>query len=364
MKTLLSSEVPLEKIMLPPGFSISIYAKVPNARSMTLSPSGTLFVGTRQRNPEDAKVYMVKDQDKDGVAETITVLKKGLNVPNGVAFKNGNLYVAEIDKILVFEDVERPRKKDEEYIQKVLPFKFSNIFHHGWKFIRFAPNGELVVPVGAPCNICNRKDFASIYSLNLKTFKKKLIAQGVRNTVGFDFHPLTNNLWFTDNGRDMMGNDIPPDELNHLEKEGDHFGYPFCHGKSITDPKYNENGEIKCRNFIPPKVEFPAHVASLGMRFYTGKLFPKRYHNQIFVAFHGSWNRTIPQGYRVQIVKLKGNKVISSKPFALGWLGKKGKKWGRPVDIEILKTGELLISDDYAGVIYKVSYSQPILKSK
>ena len=347
-----ASALPLDTIKLPPGFSISIYARdVPDARSMTLSPNGTLFVGTRQAG----KVYAIRGRDHDHVADTVTTIAQGLQMPNGVAFHNGALYVAAVNRILRYDNIEEHLTTPPQPV--VITDSYPRETHHGWKFIRLGPDGLLYVPVGAPCNVCQRSDarYASITRLRLDGTGFEIVAQGVRNTVGFDWHPETKELWFTDNGRDLLGDDVPPDELNHAPKPGLHFGFPYCHGKDIPDPEFGT--KRPCSDFVPPALALGPHVAALGMRFYTGAMFPPAYRNQIFMAQHGSWNRSEKIGYRVMRVQLKGDQVTEYTPFAEGWL--QGEKtWGRPVDVQVMPDGALLVSDDYAGAIYRISYQQ------
>lgn len=338
-------------IKLPPGFTINLYASVPQARSMTLSPKGVLFVGSRS----EGKVYAIVDRNKDNKADEVMVIAKGLNSPNGVAFRGSSLYVAEINRILRFDDIERRLINPPSPV--VVNDGYPDKSAHGWKFIAFGPGGLLYVPVGAPCNICLSSDeiFATITRMKPDGSSREIFARGVRNTVGFDWHPVTKELWFTDNGRDWLGNDKPPDELNYAPVKGLHFGFPFCHGTSIKDPVYNEGRD--CKEFIPPAMELGPHVAALGMRFYTGAMFPAQYKNRIFIAEHGSWNRTTPIGYRITTVTLKGNKAVRYDVFAEGWL--KGRKVsGRPVDVLIMPDGALLVSDDKANAIYRISYQQ------
>ena len=343
------SDPRLTRIELPEGFHIRIYAEgVTGARSMSLSPDGTLFVGTRP----SGRVYALRDEDGDHSAERVIVLARGLNNPNGVAVKNGDLYVAEINRILRYRNIEA--QLDNPPQPEIVNDAFPTDRSHGWKFIRFGPDGLLYVPVGAPCNICNRGDpYASIGKLDANgTFG--IIARGIRNTVGFDWHPETGELWFTDNGRDRMGDDVPPDELNRITADGQHFGYPYCHGASIADPVFGD--QRSCGEFIAPVQNLGPHVAALGMRFYTGNMFPEEYHNQIFIAEHGSWNRSSKIGYRVTLVRLNGNRAVSYEPFAEGWLQGESN-WGRPVDVLVMPDGSLLVSDDQAGLIYRISYS-------
>lgn len=337
-------------IKLPAGFRIEVYAdNVPYARSMTLTENGMLIVSTRNSD----KVYAVLDNDGDYKADEVVVIISGLDTPNGVAVKDGSLYIAEINRILRIDDIENTFRNNPQPV--VVKDDFPTARSHGWKFIRFGPDGKLYVPVGAPCNICLSDDprFASITRMNPDGSEFEIYANGIRNSVGFDWHPQTNELWFTDNGRDSMGDDIPPDELNHAPTSGLHFGYPFLHGKDIPDPEYGQG--IDPSDYTLPAQELGPHVASLGMRFYTGTMFPAQYKNQIFIAEHGSWNRSSKIGYRVSLVRLDGNNAISYEPFAEGWL--KGETVsGRPVDVEILPDGSMLVSDDYAGKIYRISY--------
>jgi glucose/arabinose dehydrogenase len=341
----------LSLIHLPEGFQIQYYYEnVPNARSMCYEDS-VLFVGTRKGG---GKVYAIVDTNRDYHGDILYVLAEGLFQPNGVAFRDGDLYVAEINRIIKFPDILQhlDNPPDPVVIRDDLPDKK----HHGWKFIRFGPDGKLYVPIGAPCNVCLEQDrrFATICRINPDGSQFEIFAEGVRNTVGFDWHPVTKELWFTDNGRDWMGDNLPPDELNRASQKGLHFGFPFCHGGDIPDPEYGK--DVDCFKFEPPAMKLGPHVAALGMRFYTGNMFPEEYKNQIFIAEHGSWNRSKKIGYRISLVRLNGNQAVSYEIFAEGWL--KGQKaWGRPVDIEILPDGSMLISDDKKGTIYRIIYN-------
>lgn len=344
----------LAKIKLPDGFKIRYYAKnVKNARSMVLSPSGVLFVGTRSND----KVYAIVDKDKDGRADEVVEVASGLNSPNGVAIRNGDLYVAEISRILRFPGIDRTFRDKPRF--EVVNDKFPTDRHHGWKYIAFGPDGKLYVPVGAPCNICENTDkpiYASIARINPDGSGLEIYAHGVRNTVGFDWHPQTKNLYFTDNGRDMMGDNIPPDELNRATSKGQHFGYPYCHGGDIKDPEFGNKRD--CSEFVKPVQKLGPHVAGLGMKFYTGNMFPSEYKNRIFIAEHGSWNRSQKIGYRVMQVTLDGNgNATSYKPFAEGWLQGQSD-WGRPVDVLVMPDGALLVSDDKNDAIYRISYGK------
>ena len=339
----------LTQIELPEGFHIRVYAKgVPGARSLSLSPDGTLFVGTRSAG----RVYAVRDEDGDHKAERVSILANGLNSPNGVAFKDGDLYVAEVSRILRYRNIEA--HLDNPPQPEIVNDAFPTDRAHGWKFIRFGPDGLLYVPVGAPCNICASPDpYASIGRLDPATGDFEVVSRGVRNSVGFDWHPETGEMWFTENGRDWMGDDLPPDELNRVTADGQHFGYPYCHGTNIADPAFG--AQRGCGEFVAPVQELGPHVAALGMRFYTGNMFPAEYRNQIFIAEHGSWNRTRKIGYRLTLVRLADDGAVSYEPFAEGWLQGESN-WGRPVDVLVMPDGSLLVSDDQAGLIYRISY--------
>lgn len=344
-----AENVPLERIRLPQGFNIQLFADdVPGARSMALSPDGTLFIGSRGAG----KVYAVRDIDGDFKADETVTIAAGLNQPNGVAFRDGDLYVAEIHRVIKLPDIEKNLRKPPSPV--VVNDSFPKDRAHGWKYIAFGPDGMLYVPVGAPCNICRSEDprYAALHRMRPDgTGLVDTFAEGIRNTVGFDWHPETGELWFTDNGRDRMGDDIPPDELNRADRKGLHFGFPYRHGRNIPDPKY---GGIKPpRTLTPPVQELGPHVAALGMRFYTGGQFPPEYHNQILIAEHGSWNRTEPIGYRITRVLLDGNRSVGYDVFAEGWLHQ-GSTWGRPVDLAVMPDGSLLVSDDHGGRIYRI----------
>ncbi len=347
-----SAALPLDKIKLPTGFSISVFAEVDNARSLAISPSGTIFVGNR----DEGNVYAIKDVDGDGKADKKWKIASGLNMPNGVAFKDGDLYVAEISRIHRFSGIES--KLDNPGKSQIVYDKYPTEAHHGWKYIAFGPDGKLYVPVGAPCNICESKDpiYASITRMNADGTGLEVFANGVRNSVGFTWHPITKQMWFTDNGRDMLGDDIPSCELNTVTKEGLHFGYPYCHEGSVKDPEFGD--KRPCSDFVKPADKLGAHVAPLGLKFYTGKMFPAEYSNQIIVAEHGSWNRTKKSGYNLTLVKIDSkSKVTGHSVFASGWMDDATQKvWGRPVDVLLLPDGSMLVSDDQANVIYRIVY--------
>lgn len=346
------AELPLHTIKLPQGFAISLYAaNVQNARSLTLGSAGTVFVGSLHAG----NVYAVTDRNQDHKADKVSVIAQGLNAPNGVAFRDGALYVAEINRILRFDNIEA--RLDNPPQPVVVNDTLPKDRHHGWKFIRFGPDGLLYVPVGAPCNVCEPNDerYASLLRMNPDGSELAVFARGIRNTVGFDWHPDTKVLWFTDNGRDMLGDDAPPDELNHASEKGMHFGFPYCHGGDIPDPRFGE--KRKCDEFTPPALRLGPHVAAIGMRFYTGAMFPPAYRNQIFIAEHGSWNRSSPLGYRIALARFAGDGAMKYEVFAEGWL-QHGRPWGRPADVQVMPDGALLVSDDFADAIYRISYEQ------
>jgi glucose/arabinose dehydrogenase len=346
-----NKSIHLEAIKLPSGFQIAVFAdNIPNARSMVLSPNGVLFVGSRRED----KVYAVIDLNGDNHADDIRVIADNLNMPNGVAFRDGALYVAEVNRILRFDGIEDRLKSPPTPV--VVNRSFPDDSHHGWKYIAFGPDDRLYIPVGAPCNVCEEDDsrFATIMRMRPDGRDLEIFVRGVRNSVGLDWHPQTKELWFTNNGRDWMGDDLPPDTLHRAFKKGLNFGFPYCHGGDIPDPEYGEKRQ--CDEFAPPALKLGPHVASLGMKFYTGSMFPPQYKHNIFIAEHGSWNRSKPIGYRITRVILNGNRPIRYETFAEGWL-QGGKAWGRPVDVLVMPDGALLVSDDRAGAIYRVSYN-------
>lgn len=348
-------EIKLETIRLPENFKIEVWAdQVPNARSLAMSDDGLIFVGNRQGD----KVYALKDTDGDGKADQKHTLAENLRMPNGVAFKDGDLFVAEVSRILRFRDI---TQNLENPSYEVVFEEYPDKSHHGWKFISFGPDGKLYVPVGAPCNICESEEdiFASITRIDVDAAKiePEIYAEGIRNTVGFDWHPETGELWFTDNNRDMMGDDVPHCELNYAPEKGMHFGYPYWHEGNVKDPEFGDKGK-SMESYAAPAAKLGAHTAPLGMRFYTGNMFPDSYQNNIFIAKHGSWNRSKKVGYQVTHVALDGNKNVKGEfILAEGWLDHESQEvWGRPVDVLELPDGSLLVSDDLANCIYRISY--------
>lgn len=334
-------ELPIESIILPEGFSIEIYKSgIKTARGMDFSDDGTLFVGSKSGD-----VYAITTDRK------VYVIAKGMKEPVGVDFYDGDLYVSAVSRVLRYDDIldDLAAPPDPVLVNDSFPKKTW----HGRKFIKVGPDKKLYVPVGAPCNVCDEDDrrFATIMRMNLDGGGLEIYAYGVRNTVGFDWHPETGELWFTDNGRDWLGDDAPPDELNRAYRKGLHFGFPYLHGTDVKDEEYWR--ERPARDFVTPELELPAHVASLGMRFYTGDAFPEEYRGGIFIAEHGSWNRSEKIGYRVSFVSVKDNKAVGYKIFASGWLSDE-YAWGRPADVEIGPDGALYVSDDEAGVVYRI----------
>ena len=340
----------LDQIKLPPGFSIELVARVPSARAMTWGDRGTLFVGSSAGN-----VYALTFAAPNaGGQASVHTIASGLRDPGGVAFHNGALFVSAVSRVLRFDDIEHRVQSPPEPV--VVTDKLPPDGHHGRKFIAFGPDGKLYVNVGAPCNICepDPERYAHIERMNADGSGRETVARGVRNSVGFDWDPRTKELWFTDNGRDMLGDDVPPDELNHVTKVPQHFGYPYCHGGDISDPEFGK--QHPCSEFVPPARKLGPHVASLGMRFYTGTQFPTAFRNQIFIAEHGSWNRSQKIGYRVTLVRLDAaGKAVAYEPFAEGWL-QGDRVWGRPADVSVAPDGSLLVSDDLAGAIYRIRY--------
>lgn len=348
------TSISLGYLKAPSGFKVSIYADgVPNARQMVMSENGILYVGTRR----DGRVHAVVDLDNDFKADTIYTIASGLRLPNGVALKDGDLYVAEVSKIWRFDDIDTNYKNSPEPV--LVTDEYPEEGHHGWKHIAFGPDEKLYIPVGAPCNVCNEENpiFASLTRINPDGSGQEIIAHGIRNTVGFTWHPETGNLWFTDNNRDWMGDNLPPGELNELTEEGQHFGFPFLHANDVWDPEFGEAGKQMDKEFKAPVRELGPHVAPLGVMFYTGDMFPGSYKNQAFIAEHGSWNRSEKIGYRVTMVKFdESGNPTSYEPFIDGWLQGEEDVRGRPVALLQLKDGSMLISDDDGNKIYRVTY--------
>jgi glucose/arabinose dehydrogenase len=347
-----SAALPIEKIKLPAGFHLEVLSDdVPSARAMTLSPKGILYVGSL-----DGHVYALELQN--GRVTGRHVIASGLQIPAGVAWRDGALYVSAVSKILRFDAIDAHLNDPPKPI--VVTDKLPTETHHGWKFIAFGPDGKLYVPQGAPCNICDKDPdrFALIGRMDPDGSHYEVVERGIRNSVGFAWHPVTHELWFTDNGRDLLGDDVPNDKLNRASRVGMNFGFPYCHGGDTPDPEFGK--DHSCSEFTPPVVKLGAHVAALGMRFYDGPMFPADYRNNIFIAEHGSWNRSKKVGYRVvRVTTDPDGSHAHQQVFADGWLQPGESVWGRPADVQPLPDGSLLISDDTAGAIYRVTYSAP-----
>src|SRR5215510_5208455 len=343
-----AGEIPVDKIKVPPGFKVSLWAHgINNARVMTWGDKGTLFVSSRVAG----NVYAVLD--KGGQREVKTIAK-GLNLPNGIAFKDGTLYIAEISRITKMVGIED--KLDTPPTMEVVYDVLPKDLPHGWKYLAFGPDGKLYFNIGAPCNICIPPDtHANISRVNPDGTGFEYVAHGVRNSVGFDWHPVTKELYFATHARDWMGDDVPSDRFDVAAKKGLHFGFPYCHQGDIPDPDFASGHS--CGEFAAPLLKTGPHVAGNGVEFYTGSMFPPEYQHRVFLAQRGSWNRTQKVGFRVMMITLRPNGAPKYEVFAEGWL--KGQDiWGRPVYTEEMKDGSLLISDDYAGAIFRVTYQR------
>ena len=344
-----AADIPVDKIKVPPGFKVELWASgIHNARTMTWGDKGTLFVGSRVAG----QVYAIVD--KGGTRE-VKVISKGLTMPNGVAFKDGTLYVAELSKIWKLEKIEDnlDNPGEPKMVFETLPKDAP----HGWKYLAFGPDGKLYFNIGAPCNICIPPDtHANISRINADGSGFEYWAHGVRNSVGFDWHPVTKHLYFTTHARDWLGDELPNDRFDVAPKKGLHFGFPFCHQGDLLDPEFGKGKH--CTDYQKPLLKTGPHIAGNGVEFYTGSMFPAEYKNRVFLAQRGSWNRTKKIGFRVAMVTLNAKGAVAKyEPFAEGWL--EGESiWGRPVYTRQMKDGSLLISDDYAGAIYRVSYSR------
>jgi glucose/arabinose dehydrogenase len=339
----------LDKLTLPKGFHIALYADhVADAREIALGTNGTVFVGSA----DAGKVYALTDGNGDGVADKVRVIASGLQLPMGVAFQHGDLYISAVSRIVVLRDIEH--HLDAPPKPELVTDKLTRETHHGGKFLAFGPDGKLYVPIGSPCNICDPAPaHGKLTRMNADGSGVEDVALGIRNTVGFDWQPGSRRLWFTDNGRDLLGDDVPSDELNEVTRIGEHFGFPYCHQGDVPDPEFGKGKQ--CSDYTAPVLKLGAHVAALGMRFYEGKQFPAGYRGAIIVAEHGSWNRTRKSGYRVMTVRLNGSKVTAYEPLITGF-EQDESAWGRPADVQPLPDGSLLVSDDLAGAVYRVTY--------
>lgn len=349
--TFLAAQSPAIDLVVPAGFTIeTLDFSVPNARQMALTAQGTLIIGTRR----DGRVYAIQNAlttDKPSVVE----LFSGLSMPSGVAIDQANLYIGALNEIILVPNIDQNivANPSHRVITDTLPDKGM----HGWKYLKFGPNGKLYVPVGAPCNVCLSEDarFASILQMDPATGSTQIWAHGIRNTVGFDWHPETGDLWFSDNGRDMLGDDTPAEEINISNAAGQHFGYPFVHAGDIPDPEFGSDAKADGLDFVAPRLKIQAHSAVLGMTFYDADQFPTAYRGALFAAEHGSWNRSEKVGYQVSVMHLDGD-TVSYSPFVTGWLQGQTAE-GRPNDVLVTPNGALLVSDDQRGVIYRVRYA-------
>lgn len=347
------------RLQVPPGFKVSVFAEgLPDARAMAWGDKGTLFVGSSGAGV----VYALRDSNHDGLAgemkiEPVKIVARGLRMPIGVAFRNGSLYVSAIDRILRFDDIEA--RLDNPPQPVVVAADLPSDSWHGGRYLAFGPDGKLYAPIGAPCNVCQAPGYARLTRMDVHEqgrggSGREDVALGIRNTVGFAWSPVTRSLWFTDNGRDLLGDDVPDDELNVITASMQHFGFPYCHGGDVLDPEFGKGKS--CRGYVAPAAKLGAHVAPLGIVFYIGTQFPPAYRGKLFIAEHGSWNRSTKSGYRVVSATIEGDKVLKIEPFLSGFLDVQ-KTLGRPVALVNAPEGSLLVSDDYNGAIYRISYS-------
>ncbi len=352
-----SQTIALDKLILPDGFSINLYAKLKNPRQMSLGDDGTVYVGSI--DSAGGRIYAVLNPNNGAVASEVVVIDKGLKLPSGLTYKDGDLYVGAVSHIYRYNDIAANLKSGVK--REVITDKLPTKSHHGWKFLEFGPDGLLYIPIGAPCNICEPDEiFASIHRMDVNSADKTLehVARGIRNTVGFDWDPVSGDLWFTDNGRDAMGDEMPADELNHVTKINQHFGYPYIHQGDTPDPEFGIGKNPA--DYTPPAQKLAPHAGAIGMAFYKGDMFPSSFKNNIIIAEHGSWNRSKEvghTGHMLTLVTIKDGKAVDYQPFITGWL-QNNKAWGRPADVLELKDGSLLIADDQANALYRVTYKQ------
>ena len=349
-----ASELPLDKLKVPAGFKVEVWADgVPEARSLALGDKGTVFVSNR--NLSD--VYAITDR---GGKREVKKILSGLKSPNGVAFSKGTLYVAERHRITRYDGIEDRLDSPPQAKVVVDNLDPSNQPGHFWKFLAMGPDGKLYFNIGAPGNIVMPNYMqATVNRVDPNTGVIERVAQGVRNSVGFDWHPKSKELWFTNHARDWVDDDNPHDTLHRVTRKDMNFGYPFCHQGEMADPDFGANHS--CKEFDKPFMKLGAHIAPLGLRFYTGRMFPAEYRDNMFIAMHGSWNRSTKQGYNVMRVALDGKGGAKMTPFLEGFLTDAKADppmWGRPVDVLVMRDGALLVSDDYNGVIYRISYAK------
>ena len=345
-------ELPIDKLKLPAGFKAEVWSHgTPGVRAMARSESGKVYVGTRGLG----RVYEISDNGKE---RTSRIVVDKLNQP-AVAFHKGSLYVMAIDKVLRFDGIEQ--NPNVAPVDLTAKFNLPPEQHHNWKYIRFGPDGKLYVPFGAPCNICElpTQEYAQLRRYDADGSNMEVIGRGIRNTQGFDWHPVTQEIWFTDHGRDWLGDDTPADELNRMSKTGLNFGFPHCHANAIADPDVKK--DKPCDGVTLPVATMGAHVAVMGLHFYTGNMFPAEYKNAMFIARKGSWNRTKKSGYDVVMVKANADGTNAQMtPFVTGFLDEKTDAfYGRPVYLMQMPDGALLLSDEQMGAIYRISYAKP-----
>jgi len=345
-----ADKLPVAKMKLPPGFKAEVYASnILDARGLREGDQGTVFVSSLF---VAGKVYAVTN--RDGKRE-VKVIAQDMMLPNGIEFNKGALYVATPKEIVRFDNIEANLDKPPTPVK--IYDKLPGDVPHGWKFIKIGPDGKLYVPVGAPCNICEPDDqHARILRMNLDGSNVETVARGVRNSVGFDWDPKTGELWFTDNQRDWLSEDLPNDELNHVTKVGEHFGFPYCHQGDLADPEYGWGKN--CSDYTKPAALLGPHAAPLGMRFYTGKMFPAQYQGAIFIARHGPWNRTQKYAADIVVAYPDGKGGIAKVESFMTGLVENNQYLGRPVDLMVMKDGSLLVSDDHNGAVYRISYSR------
>lgn len=363
------TDAQLHSLQMRPGFAIELLTdEVPNARQMALSPAGTLFVGTRSKGSVYAipnaltTISSISTASNRPASLPVITIAQDLTLPSGLVMHGDDLLVGAVSKILRFKDIEQHLASNAPY--QVVTDELPNKTHHGWKYLSMGPDGFLYVPVGAPCNICESKDprFASILRMNPKNGASTIYAAGIRNTVGLAWHPQTQQLWFSENGRDMLGDDVPPEEINQITAPSQHFGYPYIHAGNLPDPEFGADADPA--EYQGPEASFQAHSAPLGIAFYDGTQFPVEYRQALLIAEHGSWNRSKKVGYRISLLQTGSSgqnkaEAATVEPFITGWLDGEDN-WGRPNDVLVTPDGSLLISDDQAGAIYRVSY-QPAL---
>ncbi len=339
----------INKILLPDGFTIEVYAQgLSNPRGLTVAEDDTAYVGSKSGN-----VYKISPDRK------VEIIKQRLNSPIGIDYYKDDLYLSEIDKIRVFKNIQQQKPP---YKSNIISSNMPKEKWHGWKYIKVGNDDKIYINIGAPCNTCIPTGYyGTISRMDIDGNNFEIYVSGVRNSVGFDWAPLSGELWFTDNGPDRFGDNIPPDELNRVSEKNQHFGFPYLHGKNIKDPGfYNMINDIQ---ITKPEWELPAHVAALGMRFYTGDMFPDKFKNGVFIAEHGSWNRSSKIGYRISFLQTVNEKIVNYQVFASGW-EEDDVVYGRPADIEMLSDGSILVSDDYSGIIFRIFYAEKILSIK